>query len=158
MLPSNVAIYVATTPVDLRAGFDRLSGLVGERWDADARDGALYIFRNQRGTMLKVLFADRARGYARRDFRERAPDSARGDRAAAASGKGPIGGEEPSTQKDARCALIVLTTSIPIQYGIGRCRRMSPTRSSSSCPPVCSKSCASRSQSSVARSTCCVAN
>jgi transposase len=59
MLPSDVAIYVATTPVDLRAGFDRLSGLVGERWGADARDGALYIFRNQRGTMLKVLFADR---------------------------------------------------------------------------------------------------
>jgi transposase len=58
MLPSDVAIYVATTPVDLRAGFDRLSGL-GERWGADARDGALYIFRNQRGTMLKVLFADR---------------------------------------------------------------------------------------------------
>src|SRR5262249_1029327 len=50
------------TPVDLRAGFDRLSGLVRERFRSDPRAGSLYVFTNRRRTHLKALFYDRT-GY-----------------------------------------------------------------------------------------------
>ena len=62
MLPDEVAIYMAIVPVDLRGGFDRLSGIVAEALRGDPRDGSLYVFTNKRRTMAKVLFYDRT-GY-----------------------------------------------------------------------------------------------
>jgi transposase len=59
MLPGGVAIYVATTPVDLRGGFDRLAGYVAERLRGDPRGTSLYVFVNKRRTRVKVLFFDR---------------------------------------------------------------------------------------------------
>lgn len=59
MIPAGVEIFVATTPVDLRYGFERLSGLVAERMGQSARSGALFVFFGKRGTSVKVLFADR---------------------------------------------------------------------------------------------------
>jgi len=59
MLPSGVSIYVATAPVDLRGGFDRLSGIVAEGLRGDPRGTSLYVFVNKRRTRLKVLFYDR---------------------------------------------------------------------------------------------------
>lgn len=59
MLPDGVAIYVATSPVDLRGGFDRLAGYVSERLRGDPRGTSLYVFVNKRRTRVKVLFFDR---------------------------------------------------------------------------------------------------
>lgn len=58
-VPSGVTVYLATSPVDLRAGFDRLSGIVDQQLRGVPRNGALYAFANKRRTMLKVLFHDR---------------------------------------------------------------------------------------------------
>lgn len=62
MLPSEVAIFLATAPVDLRGGFDRLSGIVKETLRGDPRAGSLFVFTNRRRTHAKVLFYDRT-GY-----------------------------------------------------------------------------------------------
>lgn len=62
MLPSDVTIYLAIAPVDLRGGFDRLSGIVVEHLRGDPRAGSLYVFANRRRTHAKVLFYDRT-GY-----------------------------------------------------------------------------------------------
>ncbi len=62
MLPGGVKIYLATEPVDLRGGFERLSGIVAQELRGDPRGGSLYLFLNRRRTHLKVLFYDRT-GY-----------------------------------------------------------------------------------------------
>lgn len=62
MVPAGVAIYVAVSPVDLRGGFDRLSGIVAQELRDDPRAGALYMFTNKRRTLVKILFYDRT-GY-----------------------------------------------------------------------------------------------
>lgn len=58
MIPAGMKIYLATTAVDLRAGFDRLSGIVRERLQGDPRAGSLFVFVNRRRTHLKALFYD----------------------------------------------------------------------------------------------------
>jgi transposase len=50
MLPTDVTIYVATEPVDMRLSFDRLAGLVREKLSADPREQALVVFHNRRHT------------------------------------------------------------------------------------------------------------
>src|SRR5436309_12542449 len=45
-------------PIDLRWGFDRLAGLVGDRLGREARSGALFVFFGKRRDCLKVLFFD----------------------------------------------------------------------------------------------------
>lgn len=50
--------YLATAPVDLRYGMDRLLVMVQSQWAHDALGGAAYVFRNRSGTRLKVLLAD----------------------------------------------------------------------------------------------------
>ncbi len=61
-LPPALRIYLATTPTDLRKGFDGLSaavmGVIGE----DPASGHLFVFRNRRGDQIRVLFWDRT-GY-----------------------------------------------------------------------------------------------
>jgi hypothetical protein len=59
MVPTGVSIFVATMPVDLRGGFDRLSGIVTEALRGDPRGTSLYVFVNKRRTRVKVLFYDR---------------------------------------------------------------------------------------------------
>jgi hypothetical protein len=58
MIPSGVEIYVGLEPIDLRWGFDRLSGLVEERIGRAARSGALFVFFGMRKSALKILFYD----------------------------------------------------------------------------------------------------
>ena len=58
MIPHGVEIFVGVEPIDLRWGFDRLAGLVGERIGRPARSGALFVFRGRRGSALKILFFD----------------------------------------------------------------------------------------------------
>jgi transposase len=59
MIPHGVEVFVGLDPIDLRWGFDRLCGIVGERLGRSARSGALFVFFGRRRTSLKVVFADR---------------------------------------------------------------------------------------------------
>lgn len=58
MIPHGVEVFVGLEPVDLRWGFDRLSGIVTERIGRDARSGALFVFFGKRRTAMKILFFD----------------------------------------------------------------------------------------------------
>src|SRR6202142_2136081 len=58
MIPPGVEIFVGVEPIDLRWGFDRLSGIVSERIARPPRSGALYVFFGKRRDAIKILFAD----------------------------------------------------------------------------------------------------
>jgi len=58
VIPSGVEIFVGLEPIDLRWGFDRLSGLVEEKIGRAARSGALFVFFGKRKSALKILFYD----------------------------------------------------------------------------------------------------
>lgn len=55
-VPASVRVFVATSPVDLRRGFDGLAALTREALHQDPLSGHLFAFRNRRGDRLKVLF------------------------------------------------------------------------------------------------------
>lgn len=59
MLPASVHIYVANGPVDLRMGFDGLSGMVRNRFGRDPLDGSLYVFFSRSLRSVKILWWDR---------------------------------------------------------------------------------------------------
>lgn len=58
MIPHGVEVFVGLDPIDLRWGFDRLSGLVAERLARVARSGAMFLFFGKRRGALKILFFD----------------------------------------------------------------------------------------------------
>jgi transposase len=58
VIPHGVEVFVGLEPIDLRWGFDRLSGIVAERLTQDVRGGALFVFFGKRRDALKVLFFD----------------------------------------------------------------------------------------------------
>jgi transposase len=58
MIPHGVEIFMATTPIDLRWGYARLSGVVTEQVGRDVRCGALFLFLGRRRDALKILFFD----------------------------------------------------------------------------------------------------
>ena len=58
MIPAGVQVFVALEPVDMRFGFERLSGMVRERMGYEPRGGALFVFVGRRRQIVKVLFAD----------------------------------------------------------------------------------------------------
>lgn len=58
MIPAGVDIFVAVEPVDLRCGFNRLSGIAREQLGQDPRGGALFVFFGKRKHAVKVLFFD----------------------------------------------------------------------------------------------------
>lgn len=47
-LPANTPIYLCTTPVDFRKGFDGLTGVVTESLGQKVTDGTLFLFVNRR--------------------------------------------------------------------------------------------------------------
>lgn len=51
-------ILLACQPVDFRKGIDGLIGLCRDHLDLEIYDGTLFVFRNRRGTALKVLTFD----------------------------------------------------------------------------------------------------
>jgi hypothetical protein len=57
-VPGSVKIFVGLEPVDLRRGFDGLSGLVQQTLQQDPLSGHLFLFRNRRRDRLKILFWD----------------------------------------------------------------------------------------------------
>lgn len=58
MIPSGVEIYLAVGAIDLRWGFNRLTGVVAEHIGRDVRCGALFLFFGRRRDALKILFFD----------------------------------------------------------------------------------------------------
>lgn len=60
ILPSSVQIFLASSPVDLRKGFDGLMALVKSSLKRDAFSGHLFCFIGKGGDKVKVLFWDRS--------------------------------------------------------------------------------------------------
>lgn len=58
MIPQGVEIYVATEPVDMRFGFERLGGLVREKMKREPRSRALFVFFGKRRQSVKILTWD----------------------------------------------------------------------------------------------------
>ncbi len=50
--------WLAVSPIDLRAGIDRLLGMIGQDFGRDVRDGGAYVFRNRACTRIKVVCVD----------------------------------------------------------------------------------------------------
>jgi transposase len=61
-LSPQMRILVAVRPVDFRRGIDGLARLCREELQVDPFSGCLFVFRNRRGTAVKVLVYDR-QGY-----------------------------------------------------------------------------------------------
>lgn|SRR3990167_728010 len=57
-LSPSVRIFVSTKPVDMRRGFDGLFGLVQNLTGQDPYSGHLFLFRSQRGNLIKLLWWD----------------------------------------------------------------------------------------------------
>jgi transposase len=55
-LPANTRIYLCTTPVDFRRGFDGLTGVVTESLGQKVTDGSLFLFVNRRQDRIKALW------------------------------------------------------------------------------------------------------
>jgi len=58
MLPSGVQIFLAREPIDLRCGFNRLSGIAREQLKYEPRCGALFVFYGKRRHAVKILYFD----------------------------------------------------------------------------------------------------
>lgn len=58
-LPSNVRLFLAAQPTDLRRSFGGLSTLVQGSFGAEPTSGDLFIFLNRRATQVRILFWDR---------------------------------------------------------------------------------------------------
>ena len=54
----HMKILVAVEPADFRRGIDGLARLCQEKLQHDPFTGAVFVFRNRRGTALKVLMYD----------------------------------------------------------------------------------------------------
>ncbi len=51
-------IFVATEPADFRRGIDGLAALCRQRLEQDPMSGGAFVFRNRRGTAIKILLYD----------------------------------------------------------------------------------------------------
>jgi transposase len=58
-LPASVRVYLATSPCDMRRGFDGLHVLVTETLELDVFAGHLFVFGNRRRDRVKILYWDR---------------------------------------------------------------------------------------------------
>ena len=55
-------ILVATQPVDFRKGIDGLAALCRKQLEEDPMTGCAFVFRNRKGTAIKILLYD-GQGY-----------------------------------------------------------------------------------------------
>lgn len=58
----SMRILVATQPVDFRKGIDGLAALCRQQLQEDPMTGCAFIFRNRKGTAIKILLYD-GQGY-----------------------------------------------------------------------------------------------
>lgn len=58
VMAGHVRIFLCTEFTDMRKNFNGLCGLVRKSMMLDPLSGHLYVFRNQRGDRLKVLYCD----------------------------------------------------------------------------------------------------
>ena len=58
MIRANVRVWLATAPLDMRRGFDRLAEHVRTILAQDPMSGHLFVFRNKAGQRLKILWWD----------------------------------------------------------------------------------------------------
>ena len=56
--PSNAKIFLYSTPVDLRKGFEGLSFLAETDLKERVTSGAFFVFLNKGRTMMKILYWD----------------------------------------------------------------------------------------------------
>ena len=56
---TSARIWLATSPADMRCGFDRLAELARQVTDQNPMDGHLFLFRSRGGDRLKILLWDR---------------------------------------------------------------------------------------------------
>ena len=54
-LPSNMRVYLCSTPIDLRKSFDGLSAAVEAVFQRNVLDGHLFLFVNKRRDRIKAL-------------------------------------------------------------------------------------------------------
>lgn len=59
IVPSNVRIFVAAEPLDLRKSFDGLAAATRDALKRDPLSGDLFVFRNRRANRAKALLWDR---------------------------------------------------------------------------------------------------
>lgn len=59
MIASDVNVWIATTPVDMRKSFDALCAVVEKFLQRDPQSGHLFVFRNKGGHLVKILWHDR---------------------------------------------------------------------------------------------------
>lgn len=57
-LTPQMRILVAVEPTDFRRGIDGLCGICRQVLDSDPFSGAVFVFRNRRGTAVKILAYD----------------------------------------------------------------------------------------------------
>ena len=57
-LTHETRIFAYTGVADMRKGFNGLSGIVREEFQADPTDGSLFIFINRRRDRMKLLYFD----------------------------------------------------------------------------------------------------
>ena len=59
MIATDVKVWIATTPVDMRKSFDALAAVVENFLQRDPQSGHLFVFRNKGGHLAKILWHDR---------------------------------------------------------------------------------------------------
>ena len=57
--PTNVRLFFATEPTDLRRSYNGLSALVDGTFGKQAMSGDLFIFMNRRANQIRILFWDK---------------------------------------------------------------------------------------------------
>jgi transposase len=57
-LTPQTRVFIAYQPADFRRGIDGLAALCRQRLGEDPMGGAIFVFRNRRGTSLKLLCYD----------------------------------------------------------------------------------------------------
>ena len=57
-VPAQASVFVMHEPVNFRNGIDGLAAVARGVLDKEPMSGALFVFRNRRGHMLRLLFYD----------------------------------------------------------------------------------------------------
>ena len=58
MIPHGTPVWLCSSPVDLRKGFNGLVGLVANQFNLNVPDGACFLFVNVQRTSAKALYWD----------------------------------------------------------------------------------------------------